>query len=177
MKHRARYWRADGGAVRTRDAGPLLRAWLVAVAGGQGAGDPRCSRHDRDQLLPAAERSHRPPGGACVRPGAGDAAAPAAGQAAPDAFSRPRPARRPLLVSRTPTLPVPVTGEGRAGLAALLADPGQALVALDFDGTLSPIVADPAAARAHPGAVPALRQVAAVIGTLAVIDRKSTRLN
>jgi len=72
-------------------------------------------------------------------------------------------------VSRTPTLPVPVTGEGRAGLAALLADPGQALVALDFDGTLSPIVADPAAARAHPGAVPALRQVAAVIGTLAVI--------
>jgi len=72
-------------------------------------------------------------------------------------------------VSRTPTLPVPVTGEGRAGLAALLADPGQALVALDFDGTLSPIVADPAAATAHPGAVPALRQVAAVIGTLAVI--------
>ena len=72
-------------------------------------------------------------------------------------------------MSRTPTLPVPVTGEGRAGLAALLADPGQALVALDFDGTLSPIVADPATARAHPGAVPALRQVAAVIGTLAVI--------
>jgi len=72
-------------------------------------------------------------------------------------------------VSRTPTLPVPVTREGRAGLAALLADPGHALVALDFDGTLSPIVADPATARAHPGAVPALRQVAAVIGTLAVI--------
>ena len=72
-------------------------------------------------------------------------------------------------MSRTPTLPVPVTREGRAGLAALLADPGHALVALDFDGTLSPIVADPATARAHPGAVPALRQVAAVIGTLAVI--------
>jgi len=72
-------------------------------------------------------------------------------------------------VSRTPTLPVPVTREGRAGLAALLADPGHALVALDFDGTLSPIVADPATARAHPGAVPALRQVAAVIGTLALI--------
>jgi trehalose 6-phosphate phosphatase len=67
------------------------------------------------------------------------------------------------------TLPVPVTPEGRAGLAALLADPGHGIVALDFDGTLSPIVADPAAARAHPGAVPALRQVAAVVGTLAVI--------
>jgi len=64
---------------------------------------------------------------------------------------------------------VPVTSEGRAGLAAFLDDPGRALVALDFDGTLSPIVADPAKARAHPGAVPALRQVAAVVGTLAVI--------
>ena len=62
-----------------------------------------------------------------------------------------------------------MTPEGRAGLEALLADPGRALVALDFDGTLSPIVADPAAARAHPGAVPALRQVAAVVGTVAVI--------
>ena len=69
----------------------------------------------------------------------------------------------------TASLPVPVTPEGRAGLAALLGDPGHALVALDFDGTLSPIVADPAKARAHPGAVPALRQVAAVVGTLAVI--------
>jgi trehalose 6-phosphate phosphatase len=67
------------------------------------------------------------------------------------------------------TLPEPVTAEGRAGLAALLADPGRALVALDFDGTLSPIVADPAVARAHPGATPALRQVAAVVGTVAVI--------
>lgn len=66
-------------------------------------------------------------------------------------------------------LPEPVTAEGRAGLAALLADPGRALVALDFDGTLSPIVPDPAAARAHPGAVPALGQVAAVVGTVAVI--------
>ncbi len=71
--------------------------------------------------------------------------------------------------SGTVSLPVPVTPEGRAGLAALLGDPGQALVALDFDGTLSPIVADPAAARAHPGAVPALRRVAAAVGTLAVI--------
>ena len=69
----------------------------------------------------------------------------------------------------TASLPVPVTPEGRAGLAALLDDPGRALVGLDFDGTLSPIVADPAKARAHPGAVPALRQVAAVVGTLAVI--------
>jgi len=72
-------------------------------------------------------------------------------------------------VTGAASLPVPATPEGRAGLAALLGDPGRALVALDFDGTLSPIVADPAKARAHPGAVPALRQVAAVVGTLAVI--------
>jgi trehalose 6-phosphate phosphatase len=66
-------------------------------------------------------------------------------------------------------LPRPVTPEGRAGLAALLSSPGQALVALDFDGTLSPIVTDPAAARAHPGAVPALRKLASAVGTVAVI--------
>lgn len=72
-------------------------------------------------------------------------------------------------MTRTASLPVPGTPEGRAGLAALLADPGRALIALDFDGTLSPIVADPAAARAHPGALQALRQVAPVVGTLAVI--------
>jgi trehalose 6-phosphate phosphatase len=72
-------------------------------------------------------------------------------------------------VTGTASLPVPLSPEGRAGLAALLDDPGRALVALDFDGTLSPIVADPAKARAHPGAVPALREVAAVVGTVAVI--------
>jgi len=66
-------------------------------------------------------------------------------------------------------LPEPATPAGRAGLAALLAGPGQALAALDFDGTLSPIVADPAQARAHPDAVPALRRLAGVLGTLAVI--------
>ena len=63
----------------------------------------------------------------------------------------------------------PVTAAGRAGLAAIRHDPGRALVALDFDGTLSPIVSDPAAARAHPAAGPALRRVAAAVGTLAVI--------
>jgi trehalose 6-phosphate phosphatase len=68
-----------------------------------------------------------------------------------------------------PSLPPPRSAAGRAGLAALLGDPGRALVALDFDGTLSPIVDDPAAARAHAGAVDALCRLAPLLGTVAVI--------
>jgi trehalose 6-phosphate phosphatase len=67
------------------------------------------------------------------------------------------------------TLPRPRTPEGRAGLAALLRESARALIALDFDGTLSPIVADPDAAHAHPAAGAALSRLAAVVGTLAVI--------
>ncbi|HEY2284153.1 MAG TPA: trehalose-phosphatase [Streptosporangiaceae bacterium] len=66
-------------------------------------------------------------------------------------------------------LPAPRTEAGRAGLAALLADPGRSLIGLDFDGTLAPIVPDPAAARALPGATAALRRLGAAVGTLAVI--------
>jgi trehalose 6-phosphate phosphatase len=66
-------------------------------------------------------------------------------------------------------LPVPWTPEGRAGLAAIRRDPAQALIALDYDGTLAPIVADPRAARAHPGAAPALCELSGLVGTLAVI--------
>jgi trehalose 6-phosphate phosphatase len=62
-----------------------------------------------------------------------------------------------------------VTAEGQAGLAAVLAAPAEALIASDFDGTLSPIVADPGAAHAHPGAIAALRRLAGQVGTLAVI--------
>jgi len=67
------------------------------------------------------------------------------------------------------TLPEPVTAEGRTGLAALLADPARALIGLDFDGTLAPIVDDPDSARAHPQAVAALGRLAAHIGAIAVI--------
>src|SRR5215831_14183305 len=66
-------------------------------------------------------------------------------------------------------LPVPRTAEGRAGLAAILHDPGAALIATDFDGTLAPIVADPRDARADEEAVAALAGLAELAGTLAVI--------
>ena len=73
----------------------------------------------------------------------------------------------------TPGLPAPRTEAGRAGLAALLRAPARALIALDFDGTLSPIVDDPAAARAHAGAVDALSRLAPLAGTVAVITGRA----
>ena len=66
-------------------------------------------------------------------------------------------------------LPAPRTAEGRAGLEEILREPARALIAMDFDGTLSPIVADPREARAQPGAVAGLRELAGLVGTLAVI--------
>ncbi|MFI9806559.1 trehalose-phosphatase [Streptomyces sp. NPDC052301] len=66
-------------------------------------------------------------------------------------------------------LPTPRTQPGRDGLAALLAKPSTAVVGLDFDGTLAPIVADPEQARAHPEAVPALAALAPKVASVAVI--------
>ncbi|MET9436324.1 trehalose-phosphatase [Streptomyces sp. NPDC006551] len=67
------------------------------------------------------------------------------------------------------SLPHPTTPAGRDGLAALLARPEKAVVALDFDGTLAEIVPDPEQARAHPGAVPALAALAPRIASIAVV--------
>ena len=57
-------------------------------------------------------------------------------------------------------LPEPTSDAGRAGLAALLAEPAAALLGLDFDGTLAPIVPDPDSARAHPGVPGVLSRLA-----------------
>jgi trehalose 6-phosphate phosphatase len=59
--------------------------------------------------------------------------------------------------------------EGRNGLDAILEDPAGALIASDFDGTLSAIVPDPADARAYPGAADALQALASHVGTVAII--------
>ncbi|MEI5527196.1 trehalose-phosphatase [Streptomyces brasiliscabiei] len=67
------------------------------------------------------------------------------------------------------TLPTPVTEAGRDALAAILARPGRAVIALDFDGTLAPIVPDPEQARAHPDALAALAALAPKVASVAVV--------
>ncbi|MGH3321126.1 MAG: trehalose-phosphatase [Streptosporangiaceae bacterium] len=66
-------------------------------------------------------------------------------------------------------IPAPATQEGRAGLAALLAESAHAVIGLDFDGTLAPIVVDPEAARAHPAAPAALSRLAPRVAGIVVI--------
>jgi trehalose 6-phosphate phosphatase len=73
-------------------------------------------------------------------------------------------------------LPNPTTPAGVEGLAALLARPGKAVVALDFDGTLADIVLDPEQARGHPHAVPALAALAPHVASIAVVTGRPAGL-
>jgi len=63
----------------------------------------------------------------------------------------------------------PRSEQGRTALAALRADPAAALVAIDYDGTLAPIVDDPDDAVPAEGAVAALTALAARVGRVAVV--------
>ena len=63
----------------------------------------------------------------------------------------------------------PAGDPGRAGLDALLAAPGRALVALDYDGTLAPVVARPEDAVPAAGAVDVLARLAPRLGRLALV--------
>lgn len=71
--------------------------------------------------------------------------------------------------AETGPLPQPRTPEGRAGLAALVDHPDRSLIALDFDGTLSPIVPDPENSRIAAGGLDALRALASAVGQIAII--------
>jgi trehalose 6-phosphate phosphatase len=57
--------------------------------------------------------------------------------------------------------------------AAVVADPLRTLLAVDFDGTLSPIVSDPAAAVALPEAIAALARIAPQLAAVAIITGRS----
>lgn len=70
-------------------------------------------------------------------------------------------------------MPVPTTESGRGGLAAITADPGAALVALDYDGTLAPIVSDPGEARLLPGMHAALLELGGTVGRLVVVTARA----
>lgn len=61
------------------------------------------------------------------------------------------------------------TETGRAGLAAVLDDPSGAVIGLDFDGTLSPIVPDPASARIHPEAPAALVRLGELVRAVVIV--------
>ncbi|WP_204029881.1 trehalose-phosphatase [Sinosporangium siamense] len=66
-------------------------------------------------------------------------------------------------------LPQPTTEAGAAGLAAILTAPEAAVIGLDFDGTLSPIVADPAAARIHPDAPAVLVALGRLVRAVVIV--------
>ena len=55
------------------------------------------------------------------------------------------------------------------------ADLAHALVAVDFDGTLAPIVPDPADSRPAPGAVTALRRLVEQGAAVAIVTGRNAR--
>lgn len=67
------------------------------------------------------------------------------------------------------------SSEGEAKYAALVRAASRAVVGLDFDGTLSPIVDDPERARIHPEAREVLVDLAAEVAAIAVITGRPAR--
>lgn len=66
----------------------------------------------------------------------------------------------------TPTL---ATDAGRTGWEAIVRDPAGAVIATDFDGVLSPLVADPSQSRPVEGALDALARLARSVGQVAIV--------
>ncbi len=65
--------------------------------------------------------------------------------------------------------PVLATPAGREGWEAIVKDPAGAVIASDFDGTLSPLVEDPSMSRAADGALDALARLASSVGQVAIV--------
>lgn len=63
----------------------------------------------------------------------------------------------------------PVSEYGEAFEEVLLAEPGRTLLALDFDGTLAPIVEDPEDSRMHEGSAAALARLGHLVRQVAII--------
>jgi trehalose 6-phosphate phosphatase len=71
------------------------------------------------------------------------------------------------------TFPQPRTAAGAAGLEALLATPDRAVIAVDFDGTLAPIVERPEDARPADGALAALAALCGRFARCAVVTGRA----
>jgi len=67
------------------------------------------------------------------------------------------------------------SGEGERRYAALVRAAAEAVVGLDFDGTLAPIVEDPAEAHIHPDAGAVLAGLAEQVRAIAVITGRPAR--
>ncbi|MDT0304206.1 trehalose-phosphatase [Streptomonospora wellingtoniae] len=66
-------------------------------------------------------------------------------------------------------LPTPDSEQGAAALDRIVQRPAEAVLSFDFDGTLAPIVSDPADARAYPGVTAELSRLAPLVGRLVII--------
>ena len=63
----------------------------------------------------------------------------------------------------------PVREAGIKAMQWIMERPSETMIAMDFDGTLAPIIDDPEQAYAHPAAVAALGRLAPLVGVIAVI--------
>ena len=73
------------------------------------------------------------------------------------------------------SLPESLSAAGGQALQAIIDSPSDTLIATDFDGTLAPIVEDPAQASADRRAVAALGRLGQYVGTVVVITGRSAR--
>ncbi|MBC6459250.1 trehalose-phosphatase [Actinomadura sp. HBU206391] len=68
------------------------------------------------------------------------------------------------------------TDAGAEAFTAIRQNLGETVIALDFDGVLSPIVEDPAAARAHPEAAAVLTRLSPLVGAVVIITGRPAGL-
>lgn len=70
----------------------------------------------------------------------------------------------------------PTSAAGQAAWHRLVSHPESALLAFDFDGTLSPIVPDPARAYVHPDAVAVLGRLGPHVGAIAIVTGRPVEM-
>jgi trehalose 6-phosphate phosphatase len=69
----------------------------------------------------------------------------------------------------------PKSDAGIQAMRAVMDNPGETLIGVDFDGTLAPIIDNPEDAYAHPAAVAALARLGPLVKVIAVITGRPAR--